>query len=193
MIILRRDQLNLVEPTHEAMKTPPAPYDFEKEKESAVNVAKVLISRMKELGGVGLSANQLGLNLRVFVMGDENNYLAVFNPEILETKGDPFSFREGCLSYPGLMMNITRPPIVRVKFQNEYGVWKEEEYIGITARIFQHEYDHMEGKDFTSKVSKMKLDFAMKKYKNVKKKIIKKHAVKTMIEALNESTKSERV
>jgi len=179
MIILRRDQLNLVEPTHEAMKTPPAPYDFEKEKESAVNVAKVLISRMKELGGVGLSANQLGLNLRVFVMGDENNYLAVFNPEILETKGDPFSFREGCLSYPGLMMNITRPPIVRVKFQK-----------GITARVFQHEYDHMEGKLFTEKVSKMKLDLAKKRYANLKKKIIKKHAVKTMIEALNESTKS---
>jgi hypothetical protein len=61
---------------------------------------------------------------------------------------------------------------------------------GITARVFQHEYDHMEGKLFTEKVSKMKLDLAKKRYANLKKKIIKKHAVKTMIEALNESTKS---
>jgi len=61
----------------------------------------------------------------------------------------------------------------------------EQDFNGLTARIFQHEYDHMNGTDYTQRVSKFKLDFAKKKFANKKKKIIKKYATKTLIEALN--------
>ena len=61
----------------------------------------------------------------------------------------------------------------------------DEEYSGMAARIIQHEYDHMNGTDYTDRVSKFKLDFAKKKFANKKKKIIKKYATKTLIEALN--------
>ena len=187
MIIIRKDQLNLVEPNNTILKSSPALYDFEKNKSSALAISNVLFERMKELGGIGLSANQVGINLKIFVMGTDHNKLAVFNPEIIEYFGEEISFKEGCLSFPGLFIFVKRPAGIRVKFQDIEGNLKEGEFTGLTARIFQHEYDHMQGKDFTERVSKIKLDLAKKKYLNLKKKIIKKHAVQTMIGALNES------
>lgn len=190
MIILRKDKLNLVEPTVEVMNKPPALYDFEVEGESASGVSSVLFERMKQLGGVGLSANQVGLDLRVFVMGLGETKIAVFNPEILEYSKTEELFNEGCLSYPGIMLSIKRPTKIKAKYQDETGQIIEQEFNGLTARIFQHEYDHMNGTDYTHRVSKFKLDYAKKKFENKRKKIIKKYAVKTMIEALNVSSDS---
>jgi peptide deformylase len=187
MIILRADKLELVEPTHELMNRQPAPYDFENNMDSAPNVAAVLFQKMKDFGGVGLSANQVGLDMRVFVMGRDDTGMYIFNPEIVETFGKEESFREGCLSYPGLFLYMKRPTAVKVKFQNEKGEHKEEVFTGLTARIFLHEYDHMMGTDFTKQVSKLKLDLAKKKYANLRKKIIKKHATKTILEAINKN------
>jgi len=190
MIILRKDKLNLVEPTDEVMNKPPAPYDFETEGESAPGVSTVLFERMKQLGGVGLSANQVGLDLRVFVMGLGETKIAVFNPEIIEYNTKEELFNEGCLSYPGIMLSIKRPTTIKVRYQDETGQYIENEFNGLTARVFQHEFDHMNGTDYTHRVSKFKLDFAKKKFENKRKKIIKKYAVKTMIEALNDSKDS---
>jgi peptide deformylase len=187
MIILRKDKLNLVEPTDEAMTKAPDPYDFETEGESAPGVASVLFNRMTQLGGVGLSANQVGLNMRLFVMGLGETKIAVFNPIIIKYSKTEELFNEGCLSYPGIMLSINRPTKITATYQDETGKFIEQEFNGLTARIFQHEYDHMNGTDFTHRVSKFKLDFAKKKFENKRKKIIKKYAVKTMVEALNDS------
>jgi peptide deformylase len=187
MIILRKDKLNLVEPTDPAMTKAPAPYDFETEGESAAGIANVLFERMKQLGGVGLSANQVGLDMRLFVMGLGETKIAVFNPIIIKYSKTEELFNEGCLSYPGIMLSISRPTKITATYQDETGKFIEQEFNGLTARIFQHEYDHMNGTDFTKRVSKFKLDFAKKKFENKRKKIIKKYAVKTMVEALNDS------
>lgn len=187
MIILRKDKLNLVEPTDEVMRKPPAPYDFETEGESAPSVASVLFERMKQLGGVGLSANQVGLDMRVFVMGVGETKIAIFNPFIISYGKKEELFNEGCLSYPGIMLSIKRPTKITAAYQDETGKYIEQEFNGLTARVFQHELDHMNGTDYTDRVSKFKLDFAKKKFENKRKKIIKKYAVKTMIEALNDS------
>jgi len=187
MIILRKDKLNLVEPTDPAMTNAPAPYDFESEGESAAGIANVLFERMKQLGGVGLSANQVGLDMRLFVMGLGETKIAVFNPIIIKYSKTEELFNEGCLSYPGIMLSISRPTKITATYQDETGKFNEQEFNGLTARIFQHEYDHMNGTDFTKRVSKFKLDFAKKKFENKRKKIIKKYAVKTMVEALNDS------
>ena len=185
MIILRKDKLNLVEPDNAVMRAPPALYDFTNEGDSAPGVSTVLFERMKQLGGVGLSANQVGLDMRVFVMGLGETKIAVFNPEIIEYSDTEELFNEGCLSYPGIVLGIKRPTKIKAKYQNETGQIIEQEFNGLTARIFQHEYDHMTGTDYTDRVSKFKLDYAKKKFENKRKKIIKKYAVKTMIEALN--------
>jgi peptide deformylase len=189
MIILRKDKLNLVEPESEVMNTIPTAFDFDAEGESAPGIANVLFERMKQLGGVGLSANQVGLDMRLFVMGLSEMKIAVFNPEIIEYNIKEENFNEGCLSYPGIMLTIKRPITIKAKYQNEKGEWVESEFNGLTARVFQHEYDHMNGTDYTRNVSKFKLDFAKKKFENKRKKLIKKYAVKTMVDAMNESSK----
>ena len=190
MIILRKDKLNLVEPTDEVMNNAPQRFNFDTDSESAPGVANVLFERMKQLGGVGLSANQVGLDMSVFVMGLGETKIAVFNPIIISYSKTEELFNEGCLSYPGIMLAITRPTKITATYQDETGKFIEQEFNGLTARIFQHEYDHMNGTDFTTRVSKFKLDFAKKKFENKRKKIIKKYAVKTMVEALNDNKDS---
>jgi len=190
MIVLRKDKLNLVEPSDEVMNRAPQPFNFEADGDSAQNISNVLFERMKQLGGVGLSANQVGLDMRVFVMGLGETKIAVFNPIIISYSKTEELFNEGCLSYPGIMLAIKRPTKITATYQDETGKFIEQDFNGLTARIFQHEYDHMNGTDYTHRASKFKLDFAKKKFENKRKKIIKKYAVKTMIEALNDNKDS---
>ena len=185
MIVLRKDKLDLVEPSAEVMHKAPQSFNFQTDGDSAQSVANVLFERMKQLGGVGLSANQVGLDMRVFVMGLDELKIAIFNPIIIKYSKEEEVFNEGCLSYPGIMLAINRPTKITATYQDETGKYVEQDFNGLTARIFQHEYDHMNGTDYTQRVSKFKLDFAKKKFENKRKKIIKKYAVKTMIEALN--------
>ena len=73
--------------------------------------------------------------------------------------------KEGCLTFPWLFLSIKRPSWVKVKYENDDKESVEEYLHGMSARVFQHEYDHMEGIVFTSLVSKMKLELAEKKRK----------------------------
>ena len=104
--------------------------------------------------GVGLSANQIGIEERAFVMMiDEKTEetITCFNPRIIKYSKDEVVFEEGCLSYPDLFIKISRPSSIIVKYEDEgKNILKRrfEEYL---ARIFQHEYDHMEGIDFTQR------------------------------------------
>ena len=105
--------------------------------------------------GVGLSANQIGIEERVFVMMidiESQETITCFNPRIIKESKDEVVMEEGCLSYPELYLEIPRPSSIIVKYEDEgKNIFKRrfDEYI---ARIFQHEYDHMEGIDFTERV-----------------------------------------
>jgi len=195
MIIIRKDQLKIIDPTSEPMRSRMPVFDFaEHSAEDIDMMVKVLTRKMIDLGGIGLSANQLGLNYRVFVMGIDGHSTAVFNPEIIERIGEPETFKEGCLSYPGLFMQIKRPPAITVSYQNIEGEHRTRDYTGLTARVFQHEYDHMQGRDFTVGVSKLKLKIAQERYNKKKKQLIRQHALATMRKALEDGQKdSERV
>jgi len=187
MIIIRKDQLKIIDPTSEPMRSKMPVFDFaEHSAEDIDMMVKVLTRKMIDLGGIGLSANQLGLNYRVFVMGIDGHSTAVFNPEILEHIGEPETFKEGCLSYPGIFMQIKRPPNIRARWQNAKGEVREDLFTGLTARVFQHEFDHMEGTDFTVGVSPLKLKLAKEKYQKKKKKLIREHAIATMKKAIED-------
>lgn len=112
---------------------------------------------------VGLAANQVGLEYRVFVMGMDEQ-IAAFNPVVLE-ENDPTRGPEGCLTYPGLALDVERPFRITVSYQDVTGAPVEREFEGLLARCFCHETDHLNGITFTSKVSRLKLDMAMKKLK----------------------------
>jgi len=125
---------------------------------------KQLISDMFDTmyyaNGVGLAAPQIGLPIRLFIVDtgeDEDGkpgYKKVFiNARILEESGEPWFFNEGCLSIPDIRENISRKPNVKIQYFDENWIAHTEDVDGMSARVIQHEYDHIEGKLFTDKVS----------------------------------------
>lgn len=155
----------LIHWAHPLLKRPAALWDFEKKTtEDAAKLGILLIKISKELGGAGLSANQIGVDAKVFALTVvENHSFAVFNPEILESSEQTILIEEGCLSRPGLWLKVERPESIKVKYKTFKGEEVITEYSGYMSRVFQHEYDHMLGIDFTQRVGKLKLDFALKK------------------------------
>ena len=127
---------------------------------------------MAAMRGIGLSANQVGLSIRAFVMYTDlkdGNVEIYFNPKITWQSDETEFFQEGCLSYPHLYLNLKRPKVVEFEYMDINGEQKTGKFGGLTARIFQHEYDHMEGTNFTRRVSRLKLDMAQKRATKVRK------------------------
>ena len=134
-----------------------------------------LIETMEHYNGVGLSANQCGVMERVFVMYSDvkkREIIACFNPKIVSESDEEIFMDEGCLTYPGLWLKVKRPDGIEVTYEDENGEKQERAMFGLECRVFQHEYDHMEGTNFTQKVSKLKLDMAQRRQKKQAKKSI---------------------
>ena len=122
---------------------------------------------MVKYGGLGLSANQVGLPYRMFIMGghpeiENGKVRSVFNPLLNDVSEETVTFKEGCLSFPFLFLSITRPKWCSIKYTDQHGKEIEETLHGMSARIFQHENEHMNGYVFTELVSKFKLERAEK-------------------------------
>lgn len=121
---------------------------------------------MYHADGVGLAAPQVGVNARIFVIdasvyADEEPELADFkktfiNAEIYERFGQEEFFNEGCLSLPDLREDVRRPTQIRIRYRDENFVEHDETYGGFAARVIQHEYDHLEGKVFTDRLSPLR-------------------------------------
>lgn len=171
-MIVRKSQLQLVPADSPLLHRVPEPYDFDEHKDTTDMFANLMFERMKELKGMGLSANQVGINTQFFTMGLDELRIDVFNPKIISTSGETTS-EEGCLSFPGIFLQIKRPLNVEVEYQNSLGETVRTRLTGLTARVFLHEYDHMMGKTFKSKVSSLKWALAEKKLKNVRDKLKK--------------------
>lgn len=142
--------------------------DLDREK-----VESQLIDSMKHYQGIGLSANQVGIMERVFVMYSDvkkGEIISCFNPKIVTQSNTEIVIDEGCLSYPGLWLKVKRPDGIEVEYEDKNGELQSKAMFGLECRIFLHEYDHMEGTDFTKKVSKIKLDRAKKRQSKMLKK-----------------------
>ena len=130
--------------------------------------------------GVGLAAPQIGKSLRLFLIDasgfaknddlendvkeELGNFKGVFiNPTILEETGEPWEFSEGCLSIPKINETVLRKPVIRVKYQDENFQWHEKNLKGVCARIFQHEYDHLNGVLFIDKITPLKKQLLKRK------------------------------
>ena len=128
----------------------------------------LLSEAMCDLGGVGLSANQVGLPFRVFVMGNPTNkesIIPIFNPNIINYSDEQEVAEEGCLSFPGYLLSVRRPVEIRVRMSTVEDLRDSAKFTGYTSRIFQHEYDHMEGIDFRSRATRYHREKADKDYK----------------------------
>lgn len=116
-------------------------------------------------GGIGLAAPQVGILQRMFVMGPQSGpHFVCVNPEITEF-GPPLRAKEGCLTFPGLWLNISRPSWIMAKYQILNGDWIERKFEGLLARCYQHELDHLNGRLFTSQSSELGLKLARARQK----------------------------
>ena len=148
----------------------------------ALMLTNVMFDRMTEMGGAALSAPQVGLDMCMFVMGIDQAKIEVFNPTILSYSKEEALMNEGSLSYPGILVIVKRPIAVTVEYYNKNGKLQQNEFQGLTARIFQHAFDHLQGTTIKDKVSKLKWDLASKRLNNYKQKLVKKYTQKKLLE-----------
>jgi peptide deformylase len=134
----------------------------------AKELYELLRDKLVEHKGVGLSAPQLGIMARVFVIGNPdapNEIIGVFNPLIVDYDEETVVYEEGCVSYPGLFIKIKRPRGIRVRYRGWNGEAGTTRYEGYTARVFQHEYDHLNGITYQTRANRYHLDQA-RSFKN---------------------------
>ena len=118
------------------------------------HLSRVLIDNMIHHEGIGISANQIGIWERAFAMVrdlENNEVMVCFNPRIIKYYSEEVEMEEGCLSYPELFLKIKRPDKIVVKYEDEDKKIHKIKLQGLASRVFQHEYDHMEGIDFTQR------------------------------------------
>lgn len=135
----------------------------------SVELAKNLIATMNHYNGLGLAANQCGLPYRVFVMKGNPNYVC-FNPKIVSPSEELIILDEACLSFPGVVTKVKRPKHIRVRFTTPNGQTTTKTFTGMTARVFQHELDHLDGIVFYDRANRYHRERALK---NRHKKVIK--------------------
>ena len=140
-----------------------------------VNLSKDLIDTMYNADGVGLAAPQIGINKRIFVMdcsseNEEKDCRVVINPEIEHASEELGSYKEGCLSIPGITEEISRPKVIKVLYQDVNGVLQRDTYDDLWSICFQHELDHLNGKLFIDHLRPMKKILVKNKMKKSSKK-----------------------
>jgi peptide deformylase len=169
---LRVTPLPLYGESHPLMHTEMPDYDVSTlpNREMTTLVERMKMT-MRLYSGVGLSANQCGVKAKVFLIGTDDFQIVCINPEIV-AHGDEFvKKREGCLSFPGLFLNLNRYESVQVEFYNEFGELQNLYLDGLTAQCFQHEFDHMRGIDFTELAGPVQIQLAKQKQAKIVKKI----------------------
>ena len=138
---------------------------------------------MYDASGVGLAAPQIGKSIRLFVIDtspfdsddfEQNSGFEVksvkktfINPVMINESGENSSFEEGCLSIPNIREHINRKSDITIRYQDENFIDHQETFVGILARVIQHEYDHLEGTLFTDKISPFKKKLIKGKLNNI--------------------------
>ncbi|MDE2001008.1 MAG: peptide deformylase [Patescibacteria group bacterium] len=129
-----------------------APFDFAKHSKQEIrDLLKTMREAMKNANGVGLSANQIGLDMHVFVAQAEGKFYAIFNSKLTKVSDEKSTLEEGCLSVPNIFGEVTRPMRVVLEGYDRNGKKIKIKAWGLLARIFQHESDHLNGTVFIDK------------------------------------------
>lgn len=187
-MIIKKSEIKLI-PSENLSRSVSSKFNFEET--DAGMMTNIMFDRMSEMGGVALSAPQVGLDMSMFVMGINEAKLEVFNPVIKSYSEDEDLMNEGSLSYPGVLVIVKRPKSIVVEFFDKNGSLQEKEFHGLTSRIFQHSFDHLQGISIKEKVSKLKWELAVKRLNNYKHKLVKKYTQKKLLEikkAMEEET-----
>lgn len=154
--------LQLIDCNDPLLKQEMEPFDFSNPPVNPLDLVTDLAETMLANNGIGLSANQCGLPYRVFVMlGQE--LIPCFNPRIVDMSQETIVLEEGCLSYPDLFVKVKRPRRIKVRYADPRGQITTEVFDGMTARVFQHELDHLNGINYQQRANRYHLQQARKK------------------------------
>ena len=162
-------KLDLLPEDHPVLHQEPLTWIFDPPQADPKLMYEIMLENMVYHHGLGLSANQIGMPVKVFAMriDESDNAIVCFNPEIEKESEKMVKMTEGCLSFPSLYLNKRRPKEVSVKYQNADGDFIYAHFEGLAARVFHHEMDHMMGKTFLDGVSKILLQSARRKQKTL--------------------------
>lgn len=166
-------ELKFVPETADILLKPSELFDFNNPPFDPIEFALALHEKMVKNDGLGLSANQVGYPYQVFAIRVSEEPFVIFNPKIVNVSENLISMKEGCLSFPLLYMNVKRPDACRVRYQLSNGNTETNQFIGMTARVVLHEYDHMIGKVFTQAVSTFERSRSLRKREILKRKVKK--------------------
>ena len=146
--------------------------------ESIRKLAREMLQTMYSSQGIGLAAPQVGINKQLMVVDCEpdqagNPPLILINPQITRMGQELCVAEEGCLSIPGVYLNVTRPTAIEVTYKDEFGRPQKRQADGLLARVIQHEMDHLNGVMFVDRV-----DNPLALAESLKKQGFSVHAVK---------------
>lgn len=125
-----------------------------------------MIEAMDGMPGVGLAAPQLGIDMSLAVVDaskERGQAIRMANPSILHSSVEPRVHEEGSPNLPGVWAKVTRPRAVTVRFLNADGQWDRQDFVGLWATSVQHQIDHLAGKMFFDRLSRVKRDMVLKK------------------------------
>lgn len=168
--------MKLLAPNHPLLQTKIESFNFNNPPEDPIEIAEKLKHTLTENKAAGLAANQIGLPYRVFAINTDP-MLICFNPKITYYSEEKSVMEEGCLTFPLLYVRIVRPKTIRVRFFNELGEPQNLSFQGDTARVFQHELDHLNGVVYLDRASKIHLEKAKHKTKMIRRKLKKQDKI----------------
>ena len=147
--------------------------EFDFDSLDSKSISEEMVEIMLQEGGIGLSANQVELDAQIFVMKphllEDKSPLVIINPHLESVTVNYEDLPEGCLSHPDLFLSVKRPRGLIAKYLDITAKECTIELYDIDARCFLHEYDHLQGIEFTDRVSRLKLDRALKKRQKLNK------------------------
>ena len=131
-----------------------------------VALCKDMIESLYHYNGLGISANQLGIQHSIFAMRGDPEDFVLFNPRIVYHSPDLEVMDEGCLSWPELRVKMKRAKEIRMRFANPHGEMMSHTFKNITARVVQHEMQHLAGLQWFEGCSRLQLEPAIRRAKN---------------------------
>lgn len=163
---------DLVPHTAAVIHEPAKKFSFDAAPFDPIQFAKDMAETMLYHGGIGLAAPQIGVPYRVIAIAS-NPVLVMYNPRIVDASGVTQLLDESCLTYPGLTVKIPRSRAIKVRYTQPNGEVKTELFTDLTARIIQHEVDHIDGVTLLDRADGLRKQYAMKKWAKIAKNLPK--------------------
>lgn len=165
LALVSEDDPNLHHPCHE--------FDFNNPPFDPVEFSKNFVKFMRDNGGIGLSANQVGVPYSIFAMRAHPENFVCFNPKVVQPSEQQIVLEENSLTFKGLIAKIKRPQHIRVRYTQPNGEVVTKQFTGMAARVFQHQMDFLDGVMFFNRANRYHRDQAFKKWKKHKARLEK--------------------